>query len=296
MRQVGVIDNELDAHIFRDYLYNRDIECDVEKTSAGAWSVWVHDEDKLAAVIALFAEFQANPDDLKYIDGSEGAAAKRAARKKEEQTLALKEKQRAPVSELFGMGDVGRVTWGLLAISVTVTLLIQFGANKDVFRVLMISEYPFLPAMNVILPEVQAGQIWRLITPVFMHLGIIHLLFNMLWLKDLGGMIERIERGRFVLLFVLLTGLLSNLGQYLVSGPAFGGMSGVIYGMLGYVWVQSRLNPWGGYVMHSFTFNMMMVWFVLCLSGFMGPVANTTHGVGLVVGVLWGYLNARRQV
>lgn len=295
MRQIGSLDNELDANLFRDFLYNRNIECDIEPHAQGGWTVWVHDEDRLSEVVRLFEEFKADPQSQTFVNGAEGADRTRAAREKEEREQARKEQRRASVHQVLGYAGTGHATLALMVVSVVVTLLIQFGRNQAVFRFLLISEQPFLPSLNLILPEVLSGQFWRLITPVFMHLGVIHLLFNMMWLKDLGSMIEQVRGRTFMLVFVLVAGVLSNFGQYVVSGPAFGGMSGVIYGMLGYVWVQSRLNPWSGFVMHSFTFNMMMVWFALCLSGFMGPVANTTHGVGLVVGLAWGYLNARSR-
>lgn len=293
MRQIGQLDNELDARTFQDYLYNQRIGCDIEPGRDGAWLVWVHDEDRLAEVAAWFGRFKVHPGDAEFVRGAEGADKKRVVEEKEERKLAQAARRSAVGAGWQAVG-AGPATWVLVAVSVVVTLLIQFGQNDAMFRVLMISEYPFAPSMKLVLPEVVTGQVWRLITPVFMHLGILHLVFNMLWLRDLGGMVEHFRGARFLVVFVLLTGILSNVGQYAVSGPAFGGMSGVVYGLLGYVWLQSRLNPWSGFVMHSYTVNMMLVWLVLGVSGAIGPVANITHAAGLVIGVAWGYLDARR--
>ena len=93
------------------------------------------------------------------------------------------------------------------------------------------------------LPEVRRGQVWRLFTPMFLHFDILHILFNMLWLRDLGSMIEARKTSWLLLLLVLVIAGTSNVAQYLVSGPAFGGMSGVVYGLLGYIWMQGRFNP-----------------------------------------------------
>ena len=65
----------------------------------------------------------------------------------------------------------------------------------------------------------------------------------MFWLHDLGGQIEKRKGPKFFLSFILILALVSNLTQFVISGPAFGGMSGVVYGLFGYVWVKTRLDP-----------------------------------------------------
>ena len=42
---------------------------------------------------------------------------------------------------------------------------------------------------------------------------------------------------------VLVIAALSNLGQYFVSGPNFCGISGVVYGLFGYIWMKGRFDP-----------------------------------------------------
>jgi hypothetical protein len=79
-----------------------------------------------------------------------------------------------------------------------------------------------------------------------------------------------------------------NLGQYYVSGPAFGGMSGVVYALFGFVWMSSRYNRRYHYDTGGRTILLAMAWFVLCALGVFGPVANIGHAGGLVVGLLFG--------
>lgn len=140
--------------------------------------------------------------------------------------------------------------------------------------------------------DILGGEVWRLVTPIFLHFGVLHLLFNMMWLWDLGRSIEYLKGRGFLLLFVLTTGVLSNLAQYAITGnPNFGGMSGVVYALLGYAWIQGRVNPAFGMALHQSTVMMMLVWYVLCWTGLMGPIANWAHTAGLLVGMAWGFLD-----
>jgi membrane associated rhomboid family serine protease len=132
-----------------------------------------------------------------------------------------------------------------------------------------------------------------LITPIFIHFGLLHILFNSLWLWELGGAIERTSQAWKLGVLVLVIGLLSNLAQYFYAGPYFGGMSGVVYGLLGYVWAQGRFNPAARLVLNQSVMAMMMIWFVLCWTGWLGPVANMAHSAGLLAGLLWGWLEAQ---
>jgi GlpG protein len=117
----------------------------------------------------------------------------------------------------------------------------------------------------------------------------------------LGGQVEA-RRGpvRFLLL-VLVFAALSNLAQYYwghlegFSGlvpvfkrnPLFGGMSGVDYGLFGYIWMRARYEPASGFVMPASTVFMLVAWYVLCFLPGM-PIANMAHTVGLALGLLIG--------
>jgi GlpG protein len=92
-------------------------------------------------------------------------------------------------------------------------------------------------------------------------------------------------------------GACSNLAQFYVghNNPVFGGMSGVIYGLLGYVWLRGKFDPGSGLYLHSSTVTMMIVWFFFCYTGFVGRIANTAHAVGLGMGLAWGYLSSLRH-
>jgi GlpG protein len=146
------------------------------------------------------------------------------------------------------------------------------------------------------LEAVGRGEVWRLVTPIFLHMGPWHLLVNMALFYRLGGMIEG-RRGslRFGLL-VLLAAVLSNFSQFYIPSLAdplrayagFGGMSGVVYALFGYVWMKSRYEPSAELYVHPNTVVLMMLWLVVCSLGFIDGIANWAHGIGLAVGLAIG--------
>jgi membrane associated rhomboid family serine protease len=185
-------------------------------------------------------------------------------------------------------------TFALIGISVLVAVLSHLGKKDAVLEHFFITNF-LAAGRDVELPEIAHGEFWRLLTPIFIHFGALHLIFNMMWTRDLGSVIERREGTRAFLILVAVLGVCSNLGQLFVSGPHFGGMSGVVYGLLGYVWMKSRFDPASGYVLHNQTVILMIGWFFACVAGLVGNVANTAHGVGLVLGMIWGFAAARQR-
>ncbi len=104
------------------------------------------------------------------------------------------------------------------------------------------------------------------------------------------------------MLFFVAVAVASNLAQYYLgwtasvsewrtgpqSNPQFGGLSGVNYGLFGYVWMKSRYQPDLGFVVTPTLVFMMVGWFLLCFTGAVGPIANVAHAAGLGLGVLVG--------
>ena len=177
------------------------------------------------------------------------------------------------------------VTTAFIAVCVVIALLTGLGRPGPLVDALQIAG-----PLDRGLDGVLSGQVWRLITPIFLHFGPMHLFFNMFMLWDLGRLVEHLKGSRFMLLFTLLVGIASNLAQYLLAGsPDFGGMSGVLYGFFGYVWMQGKYNPRFGITLTQHTVVLMLGWFALCWTGLLGPIANWAHTGGLVAGAAWGY-------
>lgn len=175
-------------------------------------------------------------------------------------------------------------TLALIGISALVYLLVSHFRLDELARALLISQYT-QPA----LPEIRAGQLWRLITPIFLHFGIFHVVFNLLWIWEFGRIIEA-RYGTSILLGVgLIIAVVSNLGQYYVDGPNFGGMSGLVYGYFGFVWINGRFNPDFSFRINPAIVNLLLGWFVVGWSGILSffnlHIANTAHTAGLLSGI-----------
>jgi len=138
------------------------------------------------------------------------------------------------------------------------------------------------------------GQYWRLITPIFLHFGIFHVAFNSVWMWELGRRVEPLAGSMHILMVVLLMALASNIAQYLWSGPSlFGGMSGVVYGLLGYVWMRNKVAPRPILALPSGLLVFMLVWLFAGMTGLIdllmsGSIANAAHAAGLVSGMVLG--------
>jgi GlpG protein len=285
MRIIGHLENEAHARVFGDYLYAQGIQNNIEPDREGTWAIWVHGEDELDKATSLLDRFQKNPGDVKYQNAQMVAQDRREQEFKEDQAARKRHFDRSRLVPGRGFG-MGRLTTGLIVVCVVVYLLRMGGASVSW---LFIAE-----THGTGLVEVTRGQLWRLVTPILLHFSPLHILFNMLWLWQLGSMMERIRGWRRYAIFLVSTAVISNLGQFIASGPAFGGMSGVVYALLGYGWVRGKLDPASGFFVEPQIVLFMTIWFFICLFGLIPGVANTAHGVGFASGIAWGYLAARR--
>jgi len=293
MRLIGHLPSETSASTFSDYLYVLGITNEVEPEKEG-WAVWIHSEDELVKATDMFKEFLGDPAAPKF--RKEAIRAKDLRQKAADKELEIENRvmDRSKVFRATMPYGVGPLTMILLGLCMAVQVLRIGGFDEGVLRELYMTAVersgeflqPLLPSLR----EISAGEVWRLFTPVLVHGGWVHLLLNMMWLLDLGSMIEgRQSTGKFGLL-VLVFALGSNLGQYLLAGPLFCGMSGVVYGLLGYVWMRGKFDPSSGLFLHPHTVAMMLIWFFLCLTNAIPNIANGSHAVGLAMGVAWGFL------
>jgi GlpG protein len=297
MRHIGNLPTEPQARLFGDYLYARGIRNEVESDGNNAWMIWVAEEGQLDAARELLERFSRDPAAPEFARGAAGAETVRA---NEARDLAayrkrfFTRKQVFPQSPTFGAGVL---TYSLIVVCVVVCLFSSFGRDHAALRYLFISNPE--NDLSGFLPEVRAGEVWRLFTPAIIHFGVPHLLFNMFMLFQLGSMIEsRQGHFRFALL-TLVFALGSNMAQYCYDYyirhyvPAFGGMSGVIYGLFGYVWLRGRFDRSSGLYIDRQSVILIVAWFFLCLTGLVGSVANMAHGAGLALGAAWGFISAQ---
>jgi GlpG protein len=313
---IGTIENDADAERFSDYLLAQGMENMVEESSSGAaWQVWVEHDDDLDRAKAELEAYVRNPSDAKY--DAAGHHAERIRKDEEKKQRRLREKF-IDVRKSWGQPAQWNapLTMALVAISIIIGFATKLGeqmeplGDKLLFasmdkrerearfeklarnpRQLMGKSEDELRrlVLDPGLGQIAGGQVWRLVTPIFLHFSPIHLLFNLFWLLDLGRQIE-VRRGtlRFAGL-VLLSAVVSNVVQYFFSGPNFGGMSGVVYALLGYVYVKGKYEPHLNLGISPQSMMIMMVWLVLGFIGMLGDIANAAHLAGLVVGAAVAY-------
>jgi GlpG protein len=289
MRQIGSFPNEAQARFFTDYLLSREIRSQLEPEADRSWSIWIRDEDQITAAEEALQRFQANPMAEEFQKGPEEAV--RARQKEAEDLAAYRKRVRSSKSLFvkFGGYGVGPLTFTMIVACVLIAIYSKVGDHQWV-RSLYISDMLNFGRRD--LPEIMHGEIWRLFTPIFMHADIakdpLHLIFNMMWLYQLGSMVEGRQSSLFLLAFVAVSAALSNLGQYFHSGPAFHGMSGVVYALAGYIWIRGKYNRSSGLYLSRQNVVLLLIWLGVCYTGMVGPVANTAHLVGLLVGMAWG--------
>ena len=318
MRQVGSLPSESEANRFAAWLVTQHIDAHAEHENS-TWVIWVRDEDHLAKAREALAHFQATPLDARYKNVESSAEA---IRREEERKRQKARSNVVQMSNRWGVaGSTARrcpLVLSLIAASILVMLLsgnIAETNSRVERRVIspvesgLLFRDPRLPLTLEgtidVFASIRLGEIWRLITPIFIHFGITHLIFNMLMLLGLGGQIENRRGTLFMLVLVLALAVLSNVGQAIdasVNNPSafrFGGMSGVVYGVFGYVLIKMKFDRREPYPLSPITVWFAIGWFVLCIVrdyppfdqmlGVIPQTANTAHAVGLFLGMAIAY-------
>ena len=137
--------------------------------------------------------------------------------------------------------------------------------------------------------DIRHGEVWRLITPIFMHGDIWHLVMNVYWFYFLGSQIEHYEGSWKLILLVLTAAILSNVVQAVSQGPNFLGISGVDTAFFGYVWIRSKFVPGSRLFISNVTIAIFIAFLFYCLRPG-SNIANEAHFVGLGVGAIMAYL------
>ena len=279
MRAIGQLESEQQARTLADYLFLRDIETQIESAAGGQWTVWVIDEDRVDESRALLSRFRSMPDAEEFYQATGAAEERRRGVRQEARVEQQKLKRREVFPWQLGSGGFTLV---LLVFCVGAALVTRLGQNPGWTGWLQ-----FLPA------EVLRGQVWRLLTPVFLHFTLWGLFVNLLWIQDLGTALEgRIGTWRFALL-VALVALVSNLAQYAAGGGLpFVGMNGVVYGLFGYLWIRGRRDLNFGLAVAPLTSGLLLVFLALGIFGLLGPTANAAHFSGLLAGGVLGWLDS----
>ncbi len=175
--------------------------------------------------------------------------------------------------------QAGPITF-LLTMAVFAVALAQLLDFKTTLKYLLIS--------NPTMPQINMSEPWRMITPAFLHFSATHLVFNVFWWWYLGGRIELFLGSKMLFGLFVFTAIASNLVQFFWQGPLFGGLSGVVYGLLGFSMVMSAKRG-GPLWLPPMLLVFMVGWLLLGYADIL-PVnmANDAHLAGLVSGLIAG--------
>ncbi|MCY2948097.1 MAG: rhomboid family intramembrane serine protease [Planctomycetota bacterium] len=298
MRQIGPPLPASQASTLADVLLAEGIKTHLGGTPNGM-EVWVIDEDRLNRARELLATFLADPEASRHAEARNKA---KQVRTEENKTEREYERLQHRIEKRMTRTARDQVTLFLVVVSVAVSLFsislvnrqdsnLDEGAPEQVVSWLSFAN----PTAHIGKPQAQIPWMepWRMVTPIFLHFGVMHLVFNMLMLISMGSRVERaIGPYRYAAL-VLALAIFSNLAQGLmVPHHNFGGMSGVVYGIFGFIWVQMSRAPSRGLAVDGLTSFIMMAWFFAGFSSQfnMGEaaVANHAHAGGLLMGLLIG--------
>ncbi|PCI59505.1 MAG: rhomboid family intramembrane serine protease GlpG [Gammaproteobacteria bacterium] len=265
------------ALLFSNYLNSQAISSRVEKDPQGF--VVLCQSEHLAQAKILFDAFIEEP----FADKYQHAAW-----------------QQGEITDVVSNGDsftkqfktqflahAGVVTLSVFVLCWLVFLFSIFGFARPIFDQLQFFQQLSIKALIT--------EPWRLLGPAFFHFSWLHIVFNSMWWWQLGGEIEKKLSKNTLLNVFLITAIASNLGQYLVSGADFGGLSGVVYGLVGFIWWLGWLAPDKGLNLPKPLIGILLFWMLL---GFMEilpmNMANTAHLLGLVSGCLLALFYAKQ--
>lgn len=318
MRRIGILTDEAHASRFSEYLVTQQVRYSIDvqpvtgsQSSANGASqtqfeVWIRDEKDVPRARQFLQEFMTNPTAAKF----EVKALAEQMRIREAAESGSLRPTLVPVggNRISSSQQYMPVTMAVLAISIVVSLATNLGDPKSSTSRTVFAAMCLLDARDVT-PEapnpdpwtsLKKGEIWRVITPMFLHGSMMHLAFNMMWVYSLGSIIERMHGSRFFTLLLLGTQTIGMLVQVYFpqawGGSPFAiGASGAVYGMFGYLWLRPMVDPEFPFGIAPVNVALMLGWLVLCFTSAVPNVANGAHVGGLIAGLIAAPLATRFQ-
>ncbi len=297
MRRLDTIANDADTQRFSAFLHARKIGHHIEAAEAGTSGrdIWILHDDDMPEATAWLERFRADPQAEAFTTAL-AEATEKAARARRALEAIRKKRPRPAGTRPMHAASSFPLAFVLIGLALVVTAYTRFGTHPSTQEFLL-TRYELSEGMirySTALPEIRRGEIWRLFTPMFLHFNFLHLLFNIWWLRDLGTAVERAAGRRTLLILTVTIAVLSHLAQFTLSGPRFGGLSGLVFGLLGYAWVRGKYDLTCGLFVPTQIVAVMGIWFALGFTGMIGPIANMVHAGGLIIGLIYGYIAAQR--
>ncbi|WP_369789480.1 rhomboid family intramembrane serine protease GlpG [Rouxiella sp. WC2420] len=271
MIRVLSLSNPRMAQAFVDYMATHDTPLQV-KHEGQEVQIWLEDDSKLDFVEAELAMFIKDPLNPRYQAASWHTGSTQTKLNYEHYSYWQRIRSQA-----------GPLTMAVIFICIAVFILQQIYGDQTVMAWLS------WPA-----DRSQYFELWRWFTPAFLHFSLLHILFNLMWWWYLGGPVEKLLGSGKLFTIALISALLSGWGQSIFSGILFGGLSGVVYALMGYVWLTGELKPEKGLALPRGLMIFSVAWLVLGYFNVMGlAIANAAHVFGLVVGLIMAFCDTR---
>ncbi len=189
----------------------------------------------------------------------------------------------------------------IIIASVSIALISNFGSKifliePFTFTQINITNLGYLSMLSFDQTFIENNEWWRLVSPMFLHFSFAHLAFNCLWIYILGEKIERVDGSLTFMTIVIFTAASSNSLQFFWNGSSlFGGLSGVIYGLIGFCMIIEMDSPRDIYDIPPGLYIFMIIWMILGFIGALelfgfGSVANFAHLGGLVSGIIFAMM------
>lgn len=270
MLMITSFNNPRVAQAFVDYMQTQGVILTVQHHAQS--DIWLADESQAERVRAELARFMENPGDPRYL----------AASWQSGHTDSGLHYRRFPLMAAV-RERTGPLTLAIAALSVLVFVLMGILGDQSV---MMWLAWPWDASVQY--------EAWRYFTHAIMHFSLLHIVFNLFWWWYLGGAVEKRLGSGKLLVITLISALLSGFIQHKLTGPWFGGLSGVVYALIGYVWLRGVRDPEPQVALPNglFIFTVLLMvaeWFGL--TGF--SVASGAHTAGLVIGLAMALVDSQ---
>ncbi|RWR02422.1 intramembrane serine protease GlpG [[Pantoea] beijingensis] len=272
MRRVAHFTNPRQAQAFVDYMATRGVTLRIEYDET--YYLLLEDEaneDVVENELELFVRDPLNP---RYQAASWASGNTSSGLSYQRSSLLVNIRQRA-----------GPLTMAVMLVCIAIFILMQIIGDRSVMAWLA---WPS--------GQEQYFQLWRWFSHALLHFSLLHILFNLMWWWYLGGVVEkRLGSGKLVVI-TLISALLSGWMQAKFSGVWFGGLSGVVYALMGYVWLRGERDPESGIFLERGLMAFAILWLVIGYFGAFGlSIANAAHVMGLIVGLVMAFVDTRHR-
>lgn len=186
----------------------------------------------------------------------------------------------------------------LIAVCGVLLLIAPLNGNpmSDLVRSMLYPDFSFgtrIINLDRVVENFSLIYLMKMISPILLHGGLLHLAFNMLWLWEFGRRIEAVQASWFMLVLIIVVALFSNTVQFLYGGSIyFGGMSGVVYGLFGYIVLWQLIDPAKSLALPGALVIFLLLSLVVMTAIDLEMIADEAHIGGLVAGAVFGAISA----